>query len=242
MAHVNLGNVLSDRKDLAGAEASFREAVRLGPKEADAHSGLASALQQKGDLDGAIAEYKEALQLEPKNPDALGNLRQAEQLLQLLPRLPDVLAGNSEPATPAEACVFARLCAPPFQRRYAAAVRLFEGAFRADPKLAADLKAAYRYDAACYAVRAAGGERGSMLPPTPRPGRPCGRIPLVGCAPTWPSTRSRPPRRTPLSAARPQPGSLTGWRTWTCRGCAIQARWRSCQPASARSGRSCGAT
>jgi hypothetical protein len=76
----------------------------------------------------------------------------------LLPRLPDVLAGKAKLQTPDEACAFARLCGQPFQKRYAASARLFDLAFTADPKLADDLKAGHRYDAACYAALATGGE------------------------------------------------------------------------------------
>jgi len=38
------------------------------------------------------------------------------------------------------------------------AARLFESAFAADPKLAADFKTGHRYDAACSAARAAAGD------------------------------------------------------------------------------------
>jgi hypothetical protein len=43
-------------------------------------------------------------------------------------------------------------------KRYALATRLYVRAFADDPRLAADLTAAHSYNAACYAVRAAGGE------------------------------------------------------------------------------------
>src|SRR5262249_43549636 len=39
-AHNNLGLVLRDRKDLAGAEAALRAALRLDPRHANAHSNL----------------------------------------------------------------------------------------------------------------------------------------------------------------------------------------------------------
>jgi tetratricopeptide (TPR) repeat protein len=157
-AHNGLGNVLRDRNDLAGAEAAYREAIRLDPKLINARGPLGWLLWQKGDLDGAVAEFKEVLRLVPKDAYALANLPKTERMRELLPRLPDVLDGKAEPATPIEACAFAELCALPFQKRYAAAARLFERAFVADPKLAADLNAYYRYNAACYAVRAAVGD------------------------------------------------------------------------------------
>jgi tetratricopeptide (TPR) repeat protein len=166
-AHNNLGEVLWERKDLAGAEAAFREAIRLDPQLARSHGGLGWVLQLKGDLEGAITQYKEAHRL--KGPQALANLRRAEQMRQVLPRLAEVQGGKAEPENPAQACALAWLCAQPFQQRYALATRLFDRAFRADPQLAADLKAANRYCAATSAVLAAGGE--GKDPPKDAPAR-----------------------------------------------------------------------
>jgi tetratricopeptide (TPR) repeat protein/serine/threonine protein kinase len=158
IAHYGLGRALQNRHNLAGAEAAFREALRLNPKFAPAHNKLAVALHEKGDLDGAVAELQEALRLDPKNSNTRANLLRAERMRALLRRLPEVVAGKAKPKSSDEACAFARLCAEPFQKRYAAAARLFEWAFTADPKLAANLKASHRYDASCYAVLAASGK------------------------------------------------------------------------------------
>jgi tetratricopeptide (TPR) repeat protein len=159
VAHNSLGVVLFIRRDLAGAEAAFREALRLDPKLANAHNGLGLALMDRGDLDGAVAEFKETLRLDPKNSIALTYLASAERMRALLQRLADVLAGKIEPQTAEEACAFARLCARPLQKRYAAAARLYDRAFRTDPRVTDDLKVSHhRYNAACSAVRAAGGE------------------------------------------------------------------------------------
>jgi tetratricopeptide (TPR) repeat protein/tRNA A-37 threonylcarbamoyl transferase component Bud32 len=157
-AHHDLGLVLGGKGDLAGAEAAFREAIRLNPKYVMAHDSLAWALEVQGDLGEAVDEYQKALSISPKDAYALSNLPRAERMRSLLRRLPDILEGKASPHTPDEACEFAGLCAQPVRRRYAAAVRLYEGAFTADPKLAADLKTAHRYNAACFAARAAGGE------------------------------------------------------------------------------------
>ena len=115
-------------------------------------------MQLKGDLEGAVAEFKEVLRLEPNNSFGRLNLPRAERMHSLLVRLPDVLAGKTQPQSTEEACAFADLCGQPFQGRYAASVRLYEGAFAADPKLAADLNAGHRFDAARCAVQAAVGE------------------------------------------------------------------------------------
>jgi hypothetical protein len=71
----------------------------------------------------------------------------------LLPRLADVADGRADVATPAEGCEAASLLSLPFQKRYAAAVRLSQRAFAADAKLA-DTRS---FNAArCAALAAAG--------------------------------------------------------------------------------------
>src|SRR5262249_19138064 len=153
-----LGFALERKGDLDKVIAAYQEAIRLEPKNASAHNNLGFALQGKGDLDGAIAEYKEALRIDPQNSHARANLPRAQRLRELLSRLPDVGAGKAEPKTPSEGCEFASLCAQPFQKRYTAAARLYEKAFAAEPKLAEDLAAWHRYNAACDATLAAAGK------------------------------------------------------------------------------------
>jgi tetratricopeptide (TPR) repeat protein len=178
-AHINLGIVLRASKDLRGAEARYREALRLDPKFANAHNNLGWVLEQKGDLDGAVGAFTRALQIEPKHPAAQMNLPNAERMRQLLPRLPVVLAGKEAAKTPAEACDFARLCRQPFQKRFASAARLCDGAFAADPKLASDLTAAHRYHAAASAARAGRGDG------VDAPADPAERAALRGKALAW---------------------------------------------------------
>jgi tetratricopeptide (TPR) repeat protein len=158
------GDALLARGDTVGALAEYREALRLDPKNARAHArahgDLGVVLQGKEDLDGAVAAYREALRLDPKQPQALANLPRAE-------RLRDLLAGKADPKSPAEGCELANLCAGPSRKRYADAVRLYERAFAAEPKLAEVPPVYHRYTAACYAARAANGE-GVGAPTRPR--------------------------------------------------------------------------
>jgi tetratricopeptide (TPR) repeat protein len=157
-AQHNLGWALEQHGDLEGATAAYRESLRLDGKSAPAHNNLGWALEQRGDLEGAIAEYREALRLDENQVYARANLPRAERMRELLPRLPDVLAGRAVPRAPAEGCEFARLCAQPYQNRFAASARLYAASFAADPNLAEDLVAGRRYDAACSAARAARGD------------------------------------------------------------------------------------
>jgi tetratricopeptide (TPR) repeat protein/tRNA A-37 threonylcarbamoyl transferase component Bud32 len=157
-AHNGLGNVLYDQGNLDGALHAYKEALRFDPKFAQAHNGLGNILRDQGDLDGALHAYQEALRFDPKYTLARTNLRRLEGLRQVLPRLPDILAGRTEPTTPAEGCTFAELCGRSSPKRFAAAARLYEKAFAADPKLADDLTAFHRYNAACYAARSARGD------------------------------------------------------------------------------------
>jgi tetratricopeptide (TPR) repeat protein len=135
-AHNNLGSALRDRGDLDGAVAAFKEAARVAPRDARAHYNLGTALADRGDLDGAVAAFKEALRLDAMDASARTNLRMTERWRQLLPRLADFADGRADLSTPAERCELASLFSLPFQRRYVAAVRLYQRAFAADPKLA----------------------------------------------------------------------------------------------------------
>jgi tetratricopeptide (TPR) repeat protein len=161
------GMILRAGGDLAGAVAACREAVRLGAKLPRAHYELGASLQAQGDLDGAAAEFREAIRLEPNYAIARNNLQLTERWRALLPRLPDIAAGTAEPATPLEGCEFAVLCAQPFQKHNAAAVRLYRKAFAAAPELADDLAAFHRYNAACCAALAGCGN-GADVPPQPQ--------------------------------------------------------------------------
>ena len=62
----NLGIALSDRGDLDGAIAAFKESVRLDPKFAFGHTNLGNDLRANGDPEGAITAYKDAIQADPE--------------------------------------------------------------------------------------------------------------------------------------------------------------------------------
>src|SRR5262249_19602766 len=60
-----LGLALRGRGDMAGAEASFRRAIALGPDYAPSHYNLGLALGDRGDKVGAEASFRRAVALKP---------------------------------------------------------------------------------------------------------------------------------------------------------------------------------
>ncbi len=140
----------------------YRQAIRLDPKYPFPHANLGLILREIGDLDGSIRELREALRINPKYTFATNNLRTTERWQQLLPRLADVAAGRAQPDTPAETCEFAQLLGQRFQKRYFRSVQMYAQAFAADAKMADIFTPSHRYNAACYAVRAAAGDDTEM--------------------------------------------------------------------------------
>jgi serine/threonine-protein kinase len=83
-------------------------------------------------------------------------VRQAERLVALESRLPAVLRGDDKPKDALEGIHFADLAYK--LKRSAPSARLYAEWLGADPKLADDMKAAYRYNAACAAALAGAGK------------------------------------------------------------------------------------
>jgi tetratricopeptide (TPR) repeat protein len=63
---MNLGNALSDNKQLDEAIREYRAVIDLDHKFAGAHYNLGNALRDKKQLDEAIFEYRTAIDLDPK--------------------------------------------------------------------------------------------------------------------------------------------------------------------------------
>jgi tetratricopeptide (TPR) repeat protein len=72
-AHNNLGALLREQGDLAGAAAEFQEALRLRPDYLRALSNLGLVLLQQGDTAGGLARIAELLRLRPDDFDAWVN-------------------------------------------------------------------------------------------------------------------------------------------------------------------------
>jgi tetratricopeptide (TPR) repeat protein len=67
---VNKGFDLLSRRDPAGAEAAFRQAIELQPELEMAHRGLGMALRARGQDEAAVRELEVATRLDPSDADA----------------------------------------------------------------------------------------------------------------------------------------------------------------------------
>jgi tetratricopeptide (TPR) repeat protein len=154
-AHGNLGKAFMMRGQLDEAITEYLEALRLKKDDPELHWYLGHTLLQRGRFADALTALKRAHELGSKNPrwpyPSAQWVRTAEQLVALEPRLPKLLKGEAKPADPAEAMVLARMCQD-HKKLYATATRFYAEAFAAEPKLAGDLAAQYRYNAACAAA------------------------------------------------------------------------------------------
>ena len=159
-AHTNLGVVLRDNGRLDEAIGHFQEAIRLEPNSPWPHNDLGNALRRRGRLDEAIGHFEEAVRLAPKSalphvnlgvaleqkgrPDEA--LSQYEQAVRLDPKL-----------APAHFNLGIILRD---KGRLDEAIGRFQQALGLDPNLAVARRLLFtcRNDAACAAVRAAGGD------------------------------------------------------------------------------------
>jgi len=158
--HHGLGMALRAKNQLEGAIAEYRRAIELDPKLMYARIALGDSLIQKGRFAEAKASTQQALELlpdkHPLRPLALRQLQQCDKLLAREAKLPEVLAGKAEPADNRERLGLIEVCH--LQQRYAAGARLSADAFAADAKLADDLNAQHRYNAAGAAALAGCGQ------------------------------------------------------------------------------------
>jgi predicted TPR repeat methyltransferase len=73
-AHNNLGLLLQQRGDAAGALAAYREAVAINPADAGALCNLGNVLRQQGSAEEAEAAYRRALSAKPEHAESNNNL------------------------------------------------------------------------------------------------------------------------------------------------------------------------
>jgi protein O-mannosyl-transferase len=96
MAHLNLGTVLAEKHDYAGAIASYEAALRVRPNFADAQFDLGRVLVASGRPQEAFAHYDAVAGLQPDYPELARYRAEAHQAIarQMVTRgdLPDALA------------------------------------------------------------------------------------------------------------------------------------------------------
>jgi tetratricopeptide (TPR) repeat protein len=153
-AHCNLGSALHAKGDVVGAIDAFRQAIACNPQFATAHWGLGVSLRQCGALKESVAALTKAKGFASGNVAIQQHLQLSQRWLELDLRLPGILAGKAQPASPAETTEFAEFCLQPFRKQYAVSLKLYKEAFAADPHL--ELR--NRYDAARAALLVAAGQ------------------------------------------------------------------------------------
>jgi tetratricopeptide (TPR) repeat protein len=156
--HNNLGWCLYSTGKTDEAIACFRKAVELNPNFFIAHNNLGDALKDKEELEEAIACYKKADALNPAASWARVRLLTAQRLAAARDKFPAFQDGTYKPATSDERAAMAKWCT--LKKLYHAAASLWAAALAEDAKLADDLKAAHRWNAACNAALAAAGKGG----------------------------------------------------------------------------------
>ena len=148
---------LQAKNQLEEAIGEYRKSIELDPKVATAHYDLGRPhWGARGQFDEAIVEFKKAIELDPRLAMAHTSLSGALTAKKLGAKLADVLAGKATATDNGERLGLAEVCT--LKRRQVGAARFYSDAFTADPKLADDLKAGHRYNAACSAALAAAGQ------------------------------------------------------------------------------------
>jgi serine/threonine-protein kinase len=157
-AHLSLGVILADQGQVDDAIAEYRQAITIDPKDANAHCNLGHALCQQGRFGEALASYQRGHELGSRDPrwpyPSAQWVQQTQRLAALESELPAVLKGEAQP-TDSERLGLAEVCKAKHLHR--AAARFYAEAFTGQPRLADDLQAWHRYNAACYAALAATG-------------------------------------------------------------------------------------
>jgi serine/threonine protein kinase/Flp pilus assembly protein TadD len=156
----NLGNALQGLSRLEEAVKAYRRTIELQPNHAEAYCNLGSALRRQTDFAQAFVALKRGHEIGSQRPDWLYPsarwVEEYRELGELHQRLPAILRGEAQPANAVQASGCALLCYD--KKLYTASARFRAGALTANPKLADDLEAGYRYDAACAAALAGCGQ------------------------------------------------------------------------------------
>jgi tetratricopeptide (TPR) repeat protein len=157
--HFTLANVLAGKGRLDEAIACYQKAIELDPKFAEAHCNLGHALRDKGRFAESLAALQRGHELGIKRPGwpypSAAWVHDVQSLVELEGKLPALLKGEFQPGDNNDRLGLARICV--VKKLPHTATGLYAAVLATDPKLAVDLRAAHRYNAACAAVLAASG-------------------------------------------------------------------------------------
>jgi Flp pilus assembly protein TadD len=160
-ARAALGAALVSLRRLDEVIGELEEAVKLDPNDAQAQGNLGYSLLGRGRFSEAQTVFRRCLKLlpdsHPQRNLATQLLQECKRLLALEEKLPALLEGRGKPKDNDERLALARLCLE-HKKLPAAAARFYAEAFAAQPKVADDLQAGHRYNAACSASLAAAGQ------------------------------------------------------------------------------------
>jgi serine/threonine-protein kinase len=161
-SHSNLGAALIDTWQFDEAIQECRKAIDLDPKNAAAHRNLVAASLNLGQFAKAKEAIRFALENTSPNDDfqkwVSSKLQLCDHMLALDQKLDAVLDGTEQLTDDKERLELGRHCLKPFKKLYSASARFYADAFEHDPKLADDLTAEHRYNAACAAALAGCGQ------------------------------------------------------------------------------------
>jgi tetratricopeptide (TPR) repeat protein len=159
-AHFNLGLALAQQDKTQEALPSFRAAVELKSDNAQYWAVLGLTLQKEGDIADALKALEKSRNLlRPDDPNRRTmqlSVDRCNQLIELDRKLAEILKGAAKPEGAAERVELAQVCVA--KKLYGAAARFYQEAFADEPRMAEDLRAGRRYEAARAASRAGGGQ------------------------------------------------------------------------------------
>jgi serine/threonine-protein kinase len=150
---------LLEEGQAAKADGLCRTIIAFKPKNPYGYFASYICLATQGRFAETLPVIKRCVELAAVTPNVrrvpIQALREIEQVLALEPKLPAFLKGDLKPKDAAERELLLYLCWA--KKQYAGAAKLYADAFAADPKLAEDLQAEHRCDAARNAARAGAG-------------------------------------------------------------------------------------
>ncbi len=143
------------------AIAEYRAALRLKPDYPEAHANIGmfsapGANTPRPSPNSARPATWPGRRIPDSPSRSSAELTATEQQASLAARLPDVLAGKTQARRCGRILGFAQLCYE--KKLHGASARLWAEAFRSQPKLADDMQAQHRYNAACAAALAGCGQ------------------------------------------------------------------------------------